>query len=806
MATPRTTKRYGRTGSATKRQPEQMTLMSSFLNARDSPSPGLLNTTPTTRDRTQNNPLASKSVAAKIDFEAAQDPVVGASKSPSVGRVTKPSAVKDIKTKPILFRRSRGASIFDPEPSDKVDVTPESPASELATIIDPPVSTGRASTRAKRGVAKDTSVEMEAESPAADTVKTDTPKAKRQPKKTATTSASTPLAQKKTAATPTTTSKAKRQTAATPTPRVRLTRSKSRSASPAVTNVVDKEDSLTTSNSSNGSSNVMSPRSSQTLFSSQIADKQANDIDLEDTQNDMDVDTQSQSQSQAQAKVEADIQAEKERDDRIVFGPKRLFASAETSGISGASIFASAQKRKIKHLRTSTPSKKKAREKKADDNKDYQTESQDHHTPSSSFGASFEGTQSSQEPARAPLSVTTNRRTYGASRSYLADSPTKKESIYDSIVSESSEESEQEELHIKSVHELRETGGNARFMDEMEYLAEGLEDEGSSRRTTLLEICKKAKDPDFIRKLKTTDYADKILHVLPQVVETDQVASFLVLFIAQKIFEDNGANVLDTVINDPKFMDSIFLCLDNTDSILRDKKSSKVFQKVLKDFVDGTTSASDDEPTPSPALAAIATLSTLQTYPGASGSTILTSCLQPTNWDKFRKFAIDAFEEKEYKVLQLVVFFLHFCQSDIFFPSLSLILDELSSQLQKKEPDNNLVSLSLPVLRLLIVYTNESNIPELDRSFVLKCITLAETLHEQSADPKLYEVYLLCLGFLENIIGVLTIDYKRVYDIFTRLARTNEDKHCQAFLTLLRKNVATRGGLKLSAKEKTELE
>lgn len=253
-------------------------------------------------------------------------------------------------------------------------------------------------------------------------------------------------------------------------------------------------------------------------------------------------------------------------------------------------------------------------------------------------------------------------------------------------------------------------------------------------------------------------------------------------------------------------MDSIFLCLDNTDSILRDRKSSKVFQKVLKDFVDGTTSASEDEPTPSPALAAIATLSTLQTYPGASGSTILTACLQPANWDKFRKFAIDAFEEKEYKVLQLVVFFLHFCQSDIFFPSLALILDELSAQLRKGEPDSTLVNLSLPVLRLLIVYTNESSIPELDRSFVLKCIALAETLHEQSEDPKLYEVYLLCLGFLENIIGVLTTDYQKVYDIFSRLARSNKDKHCQAFLTLLRKNVATRGGLKLSAKEKTELE
>lgn len=146
------------------------------------------------------------------------------------------------------------------------------------------------------------------------------------------------------------------------------------------------------------------------------------------------------------------------------------------------------EKELIKHLRTSTPSKKKKEKFKAVDNKDHHTESQDNHTSSSSFGASFEATPGSQEPVRAPLSVTTNRRTYGANRSYLADSPTKKESIYDSIVSESSEESEQEELNIKSVHELRETGGNARFMDEMEYLAEGLEDEGSSRRTTLLEI------------------------------------------------------------------------------------------------------------------------------------------------------------------------------------------------------------------------------------------------------------------------------------------------------------------------------
>lgn len=804
MATPRTTKRYGRTGSATRRQPEQMTLMSSFLSARDSPSPGLSNTTPTTRERERNDSVALKSAGAKIDFGASEDPNQGASNSPLVGRVTKPTATRDSKTRPTLFRRTRGASIFDTEPYKKADMTSGGSSSEPVATADPPTSAGRAATRAKRNSTKDntssndTSVH-ESQDNGFESPASDTPRTKRQTGKP--TATATPQAQKNTG-TPTAKGKkpAKRQTA-TPTTKVRLTRSRSRSSSPAVKNSApDKEDTLVKSSSSNGSSNGISPRSSQTLFSSQLVDtgnKLAIDIDLEDTQNDMDVDTQTQ--------TKVDIQAEKDKDDRIVFGPKRLFASAENNGLSGTSIFGSAQKRKIRGLRTSTPSKKMTGKNKVVDG-DIQMGLQDKPTPSSSFGSSFESSQGSQEPVRAPLSVTTNKRTYGANRSYLADSPTKKESIYDSIMSESSDESEQEELNIKSVHELRETGGNARFMDEMEYLAEGLEDEGSSRRTTLLEICKKAKDPDFIRKLKTTDYADKILHVLPQVVETDQVASFLVLFIAQKIFGDNGANVLDTVIHDPKFLDSIFLCLDNTESILRDKKSSKVFQKVLKEFVDGTTSASDDEPTPSPALAAIATLSTLQTYPGASGSTILKACLQPNNWDKFRKFATNEFEKKGYKVLQLVVFFLDFCQSDIFFSSLASTLDELSTQLQKGQVNSTLVDLSLPVLRLLIVHTNESSIPELDGSFVLKCITLAETLHERSEDTKLYEVYLLCLGFLENIIGALTSDYKKVYDIFTRLARGKEDKHCQAFLTLLRKNVATRGALKLSAQEKAELE
>ncbi|KAG5367029.1 hypothetical protein CJU89_1478 [Yarrowia sp. B02] len=747
MATPRTTKRYGRPSSAQRRQPEQMTLMSSFLNAREGSSPGAQRTPPA-RERDKS---VFKSAPAKIDFAADEDSASSGSKSPSVGRVTKPAA-RDPKTRPTL-RRSRGASIFD--------MSPEAPSPEVSSLE---VSSLEAGPSAKTGNA---SKNIEEAEPVPD-VKDEKP-VKKAPKK-----ATLP---KKTA-TPKTKTPAKRQTV---TPKVRLTRSRSRSASPAVTN--DSKEETLTSTSSNG----MSPHSSQTPFSSQVADK-AIDIDMEDTQNDMDIDTQ------------ADNQAEKEIDDRIVFGPKKLFGSSESSGISGTSIFASAPKRKIKHLRTSTPSKKKTQKKKVVDIDGSQS------TPSSSFGSSFESSQSSQEPVRAPLSVTTNRRTYGANRSYLADSPTKKENIYDSIMSESSAESEQEELNIKSVHELRETGGNARFMDEMEYLAEGLEDEGSSRRTTLLEICKKAKDPDFIRKLKTTDYADKILNVLPQVVETDQVAAFLVLFIAQKIFGDNGANVLDTVINDPKFLGSVFLCLDNTDSILRDKKSSKVFQKVLKEFVDGTTSASDDEPTPSPALAAIATLSTLQTYPGASGSTILKACLQPENWEKFRTFAIDAFEENEYKVLQLVVFFLDFCQHDVFFSSLAAILDELAKQLESGKPNNSLVDLSLPVLRLLIVFTNESSIPELDGSFVLKCISLAETLHSKSKDPKLYEVYLLCLGFLENIIGVLTTDYQKVYGIFTRLARGKEDKHCQAFLTLLRKNVATRGGLKLSAEEQKELE
>lgn len=719
--------------------------MTSFLNARDSPSPNLQNKTLPVRESPKSESPVFRSAQTKVDFGSDENLTSGVTKQ-SVGRVTKPS-------RPMLSRRSRGASIFD-MPGDTAEVT-------STEVVAPPGNTS--ATRSKRN-------KTEAEEPVIEEPVIEEKVTKPQPKKAAPKKAATPAKPKPAP---------KKQVV---TPKVRLTRSRSRSASPAVVNATEK------SSESSVSSNGISPRSSQTLFSSQTVDKEAIDLDME-------VDSQPDIEAQTEA------QAEKEANDRIVFGPKKLFAS-EASGISGTSIFAAAPKRKIKQMRTSTPVKKKKEKSRVVD-----INSQ---TPTSSFASSFEsssqGGSQEQEQVRAPISVNTNKRTYGANRSYLADSPTKKETLYDSIMSESSDESEHEELNIKSVHELRETGGNARFMDEMEYLAEGLGDEGSSRRTTLLEICKKAKDADFIRKLKSTDYADKILHVLPQVVETDQVAAFLVLFIAQKIFADNGANVLDTVINDPKFLDSVFVCLENTESILRDKKSSKVFQKVLKEFVDGTTSGSDDEPTPSPALAAIATLSTLQTYPGASGSTILKACLLPTNWDKFRTFAINAFEEKEYKVSQLVVFFLDFCQSDVFFSSLAHILDDLATQLKNGKPDNALVDLSLPVLRLLIVHTNENSIPELDDSFVLKCISLGETLHKHSQDSKLSEVYLLCLGFLENIIGELTTDYKKVYDIFTQLARAKEDKHCQAFLTLLRKNVATRGGLSLSAKDKKELE
>lgn len=590
-----------------------------------------------------------------------------------------------------------------------------------------------------------------------------------------------------------------------PTPRARMTRSRSNTSSPAPASASDsarESPILATkkkrSNLSSLDQFTTTPTTSQTLPSSvvEIGDSQR-DEDLMDTQMDMEVD--------------ADTQLDTQLDESDDIG-------TATPRLSETNIFSSAKKRKIKFLRTSTQSS---------GGKFAQPQSEPSATTSAAGAASngatdAAGASASQITPELPrvntsitTSMSTNRRTYGANRSYLADSPTKTESFYSSLDSDSGEESAHEELHIKSVHELRETGGNTRFMDEMEYLAEGLEDEGSSRRTTLLEICKKSKDGDFIRKLKSTDYADKILKVLPQVVDTDPVAAFLVLFIAQKIFEDNGANVLHSLVTDSSFLHSIFSSLQLTDSVLDDKKSSKVFKKVLGEFVSGTSGstaagnggAAGPQPTPSPALAAIATLSTLQTYPGASGDAILQSCLEPSNWDKFSEFATAAFTARNYRVLQFVVLFLEFCQSDLFFSSLAGVLDDVSLQCESGEPETSLVDLSLPALRLLILLTNEETIPELNSAFVLKCVALAKTLFSHSSQPKLYEVYLLSLGFLANIIDSLTSDYRAVYDTFTQLDRgKSDDKHGKAFLVLLRKSVVTRGGLEISDQEKSELE
>ncbi|KAK9369285.1 wings apart-like protein regulation of heterochromatin-domain-containing protein [Lipomyces kononenkoae] len=97
---------------------------------------------------------------------------------------------------------------------------------------------------------------------------------------------------------------------------------------------------------------------------------------------------------------------------------------------------------------------------------------------------------------------------------------------------------------IKSIHELRASGVNAKFMDEMEYLLDGLHRDSrpSAVRLTYLELALKLTDKSFVIKFKAGGFLDRIFGNMKDLIKSgvDDVTSFAMAYIVCCFLNDEG--------------------------------------------------------------------------------------------------------------------------------------------------------------------------------------------------------------------------------------------------------------------------
>lgn len=204
-------------------------------------------------------------------------------------------------------------------------------------------------------------------------------------------------------------------------------------------------------------------------------------------------------------------------------------------------------------------------------------------------------------------------RGYGAGRSYLAEESRIQPSIDASssrdgdqfgfmdqlgltgsndLSSNSENESEPEDEleyggHIKTAQELRATGGNAKFTDEIQYILDGLEDK-TSRRSSLLELCERCLSSEFVQDLRVSSVPAELFSAVRG--ETDGVSTFLIAFLICALLsgEERHAGLAAALVSSYGIVDLLIAMIDDTKNIMRlvnrrESGSSKMFKISFAD-------------------------------------------------------------------------------------------------------------------------------------------------------------------------------------------------------------------------------
>ncbi|CAG8568919.1 145_t:CDS:10 [Dentiscutata erythropus] len=141
---------------------------------------------------------------------------------------------------------------------------------------------------------------------------------------------------------------------------------------------------------------------------------------------------------------------------------------------------------------------------------------------------------------------------------------------------------------VKSSHELREVGGNARFIDEINYILDGLRENHqlSVRRNSGMELSRKLLNSEFLLKVRAHNYIPKIYAMLNK--NQDSFIRCCFAFIICLLIEDKHSSEL--LIREYGFMELIVNTLnnpldpfdDNNESL---KRSERLLIKEMKEII-----------------------------------------------------------------------------------------------------------------------------------------------------------------------------------------------------------------------------
>lgn len=187
------------------------------------------------------------------------------------------------------------------------------------------------------------------------------------------------------------------------------------------------------------------------------------------------------------------------------------------------------------------------------------------------------------------------QKTYNVVRSYLSED-TGNNNLQDLELHGMDEDDdisspdEKDETNIRSFNELRAMGGQSHFMDEAQYLMDGLKQPGSSSRASLLELAEKMGDSEFRKSFKSTSFPQTLFELFGKhkQQQMDDLSLFLFAFVVYRLL-DNGtglaASVVELVLEDlaDLLQDTLDICRP---SLLKKSGTSKNFQQMFKTFVE----------------------------------------------------------------------------------------------------------------------------------------------------------------------------------------------------------------------------
>lgn len=210
------------------------------------------------------------------------------------------------------------------------------------------------------------------------------------------------------------------------------------------------------------------------------------------------------------------------------------------------------------------------------------------------------------------------RNTYGSQRSYVSAEPSSSgNDLLGTLGSDEEEnQSTQEEpddygVNLKSVHELRTSGGNTRFQDELQYILDGFQGDLSSTRSSLLDLAIKCQKKEFVQDLKVSGMIGELFDVIKN--ESDPIVSFLIGLMVSRMLK-NETGLAAMLIQSYRIVPTLTTLVPFKNDITRitTNRPSKIFKSLLTEAI----TEIQEYLVPSRSLVGLTALSALQGIDG----------------------------------------------------------------------------------------------------------------------------------------------------------------------------------------------